>query len=456
MAVTSTRHILGSVLVVSALAVGGCGGASPPAGPSLRLPNPTVRAVTPTPLAIGAPVTSVTPNAVPQLPAPVPGALGYGPPPWVQPGMRLSYYGAAASIAQDYYTYVEDENGDWQDPKTGKRYRRTDHGSNGDPGQDMPTAAGEAYTQTDVLAIEGTDVVVSNSLYSIDLLSRQLALTPLGGSRTTGAAIDGGWVNPDLLRGLQTSGYGDQMILRGSYSLNGVTYDAVSFVGTASGAYQDSTYDLATGVLLATNTSTRGQDSPLHGPLDNPQGNVQLSLTRFVGVRQRSMPGMGAALPGWVTAMPTLTYSGTYTIVNALDPMNGRFTYPMELSISFGSGGRTWAPFTSQTVIQVAGFQPTQATGVSGPTGLYWYDPTALATLTPGQVIDDDAVTGARTSVESVSPGASGGVVGVVTAMNGVTVRAGYDRAGGCLVSLQVVQAVTYSTIDLQLTAGPG
>jgi hypothetical protein len=380
---------------------------------------------------------------VPAIPDPVAGASNVGPPDWVQAGTRLTYYGAAASVAQSYYTYVEDPAGTWEDPTTGKRYRRTD-----ESGEDMPTAAGEAYTQTDVLAVEGTDVVISTTLYSIDLLARQFTLTPMGGSRTAGTAVDGAWVNPAMLREIEASGAGDLMVLRGDYVLGDQSYRALSFVSDAPGAYHSSTYDTATGVLLATNSSTQGAGAPVHGPLDDPQGNVQLSNTRLAAVRQRSLPGMDAANPGWVATSAGLSYSGTVTTVNPLDPGSGPWVYPMSMAVRFGGGGRTWSAFTSHTVVNLGGTdQQTDAGGVTGSTGLYWYDPAALATFEPSQVLDDDPVTGARTQVESIGSG----IATLTTSMNGVDVRIGYDLASGAMVSLEIRQTVTGSTIRLTL-----
>jgi len=60
-------------------------------------------------------------------------------------------------------------------------------------------------------------------------------------------------------------------------------------------------------------------------------------------------------------------------------------------------------------------------------------------------------VTGARFSVESVAPGASGTLVTLATAMDGVTVLAGYDRDSGVVLTLEIVQTVTGGTIQLQL-----
>ncbi len=447
----SSPRALSACLLAIALATTACTGGSSPGQPPGGTPSGGLPA-TPAPASPqvpGAPAPAATPPTAAQVAPAIGDETGLGPPAWVQPGMRLTYYGAAASIAQSYYTYVEDETGDWEDPTTGKRYRRTNEGD--DP-QDMPTAAGEAFTQTDVLAVEGTDVVVSTTLYSIDLLARQFTLTPMGGSRQAGAVVDGAWVNPDALQQVMTTGYGGLLVLHGPYVLGDGTYDAISFVAQSEGAYQSSTYDLASGALLSTNSSTKGADSPIVGPNDNPQGNNQLSLTRLAGVRQRTLPGAGTPPPSWVSSGQQLVYSGTYTQVNPADPSAGPWVYPMQSTITFGEVGSTWAAFTSRSVIDVNGYeQPTDGAGVTGSTGLYWYDPATLAAMSPGDLIDEDPLTGARLSVESVDPAGSGARVMLTMAMDGVTVRTGYDRDSGVLVTLEIVQAVTGGTVQLSL-----
>jgi hypothetical protein len=453
------RRRLATYLTFVALSTGGCvsGGGSPtpvapaPSGGGQPLAS-LLRGATPQPSfapSFGQPASS-SPVVI-QLPAVTRQDAGVGPPAWVKPGTRLTFYGRAASIAQSYYTYVEDPEGDWEDPTTGKHYRRSDQGGDA---QDMPTAAGEAYTQTDVLAVEGNDVVISTTMYSIDLLARKLTLNPLGGSRVPGAVVDGAWINPDLLHQVVTTGYQGLLILRGPYLLGGTTYDAVSFIASDAG-YQSSTYDAATGKLLATNTSTQGAGSPVHGPLDNPQGNVEMSLTRFVSVRQLNSPAVTAPAPAWVASTPSLSYTGTFTQVNPVDPGAGSWVYPMQMTVALGDGGATWRSFTSHTSLDLNGSpQTTDAAGVTGGTGLYWYDPATLATLSPGDVIDEDPTTGARTSVVGVEPAGSGATVTLATDMSGVSARLGYDRDSGTLLTMEVAQAVTGATIRLQLASG--
>jgi hypothetical protein len=443
---TLARRIAGACLLNVVLATSACAAGATPS-PELETFVPVDGVPGPSPGA-----EALMPNGV-RVPAVASGDAGLGPPAWVQPGMRLTWYGAAASVAQSSYTYVEDPTGTWEDPATGKRYSRTD-----ESGEGMPTAAGEAYTETDVVAVEGSDVVLVNNMYSIDLLARQFVLNPLGGGRVPGTVVDGAWVNPVALQSVLATGYEGFQILRGEYVLGDNAYQAISFVSNGAGAYQASTFDTESGLLLRTNTSTEGAGSPVHGPLDNPQGNVQLSNTRLVGVRQRSLAGMNAPVPWWVAPGVQLVYTGSYTATNPLDPTSGPWVFPMETSVTFNEVGGTWASFASHTVTDVGGSQqPSDGTSVTGPNGLYWYDPDSLASMYVGEILDEDPVTGAQTSVESFGPGATETVVTIVTAANGVTVRLGYDLSTGVLVSLEIVQAVTGGTISLRLASGlPG
>jgi hypothetical protein len=315
----------------------------------------------------------------------------------------------------------------------------------------MPSAAGEAYTQTDILAVEPGNVVLAVTMYPIDLMTRQFGILPMGGYNGQSAAVNGAWVHPSLLADLVTSGYEDQMILRGPIALAGVQYEGVSFLYRGPGSWQDSTYDAATGVLLATNTRVEGQPSPVHGPLDDPQGNVQLSYTRLVSVRQVSVPGLGAPVPPWVAQARTLTYSGTVLIVNPMDP-SARFTYPVETTVTIDQVGSCWATFSSHSVIDYGQYQqPSDATGTTGPTGTYWYDPGSLASFQVGQVLDQDPVTGAQVTVQSADPG---GIVSLLTQMNGASLQLGYDSASGVLVSMLTTNNTTGITLQVQLVSG--
>lgn len=371
---------------------------------------------------------------------------GGGPPDWVAAGTRLTWYGEVASVATGYYTYVEDPDGDWEDPVTRKRYRRTDE-------EDMPTAAARAYSQTDVLAVEGDDVVINSTLWGIDLETGLLGLTPLWGGRLPGAAVDGAWIRADLLAGVQSGGTRDLQVLRGPYQLGDTAVDSVGFLDRAKGDYASTVFDAASGVLIASTGRYKATGSPVHGPLDLPEGNVLIVVTRFVSTRDRALPGLGAPNPAWVVPGVELRYSGSATYTNPFDPSGFSVTYPVEVTVTIDDAGTGWATYASQTATNLNGYvERSQSHGATGSTGLYWYDPAALAQLSTGDVLDVDPTTGARLTVDSA--GAPGmGAVKMRTELPGVTVVATYDPDRGILTGLTIEQALTFATVELQLTS---
>jgi hypothetical protein len=290
-----------------------------------------------------------------------------GPPPWVKAGTRLTFYSAAASVAQSRFAWVEDPEGTWEDPVTGTRYRRTD-----ESGEGVTTASGDGFAQIDVLAVDGTDVVLSLNLYGIDRSTNTFIPGLSTGAKAAGAEIDGTWINPARLAELQEVRANGLLVLRGRYPLNGTTYDAISFALTTPGAYQQYTYDTSSGVLLSATSRTDSPPSPVTSPTEAPpQGNQQLTVTFFAGIRQRTMPGAGGANPEWVARSPRLDYTGAYHWTNPVDPSSGAFNSSMAMAVSLRSGGATWASYTAHTTVPELG-SASDGSGVTGPTGLYW------------------------------------------------------------------------------------
>jgi hypothetical protein len=385
------------------------------------------------------------------VPTPTPGIGNQGPPAWIQPGTRITFYAAAASVAQSRFAWIEDPDGDWQDPKTGRHYRRTD-----ESGEGQGTASGDGLTQIDVLAVEGRDVVLSSALYGIDRVNNQFVVVPGSGAKVPGASVDGAWIHPDVLAGLQNADLGGLLVLRGPYRLGDVTYQAVSFVNPTPGAYQSYTYDTATGLLVAATTSTAGPTSPVTAFNEPPpQGNTQLTITRLAGVRQRSIPGLNGTNPEWVARTAGLSYAGTYNFTNPVDPSSANFSYPMRLDIALGPGGRSWSAYTSRTEIQIPGGQPSQGSGVTGTTGVYWVDPRALAGLREGALLDRDPLTNERDTVVSVDAGPNGGTLTVAAQLPGLETVATYDATTGVLVQYRLHEASGGITIRLDLQRMP-
>jgi hypothetical protein len=371
-----------------------------------------------------------------------PRVSGGAPPDWVKPGLRLSWYGEAASVQTSYYTYVEDENGDWEDPITHKRYRQTDE-------DEMPTAAGRAFTQSDVIAVDGDDVIMDTTMFNIDIETGHVSLTPLWGGRYAGAAVDGAWVRPDLLATVASGGTTDLQVLRGPYKLWDRDVDSVAFLNRGEGSYASTVFDSTTGALVASTARVKGAGSPVHGPVDLPEGNVLIAWTRLAGVRQREAPGLGDALPDWVHRGLVLRYSGTVTIANPYDTSGSTFNYPVDVTVTLDDAGANWAAYSSSTAVDYGGghVDTSQAIGATGAVGQYWYVPSGLAHLAAGDVLDEDPLTGARQTVDAVGSG----VVTVRTKLSGATVVASYDAVSGAMTKLTLEQGV--GTTQLQLAS---
>ncbi len=414
-------------------------------------PLPTIRLAAPVGTGI-----NLAPPPLGGAPAQPPGgAAGSGAvPDWVRPGVRLSWYAAAASVAQSRYAWVEDPSGPWEDPKTGKHYRRTDEvGGEGQPG-----ASGDGISQIDILAVEGPDVVLTSNLYGFDRSTGQQRFTwaPGPGAKVSGRIVDGAWVHPAVLAQLLGQDIGGLLILRGPYAVAGKTYSAISFVANSGSAYTSYTYDLETGILLAATTSTAGATSPFSAPGENaPIGNTQLTITRFLGVRDRGLPGTGAENPSWIARGGMLSYAGSYAWTNPVDPSSGAAQFPMQYQVTFGQGGRTWLPYTTHSVVQGAlGEQPSQSS-VAGATGRFWWDAAALTAMQQGQVLDRDPITGEEVVVAAVGPGGRGTIVTIDDAIPGVFQRASYDASGGQMLAYDIQVASSGTSVHLEWQAGP-
>jgi hypothetical protein len=383
------------------------------------------------------------------------GSLDVGtvpPPSWVQPGARVTFYSAAIAVTQSRCQLIEDPAGPWQDPVTGKHYRST-----GDSGDSLSGASGDGVSQVDVVAVEGNDVVLSLTLFGIDRATGTLSVLPGAGTKVPGGAIDGLWIAPPRLAQLQTGSLGGLTVLHGDYPLNGTTYHAVSIVDPTPGACSSQTFDTATGVLLASTTNTAGATSPVQLPgQDATQGASQLTISRFVSIRQMTTPGIGSDAPAWVAGNSGLSYSGEYRWTNPVDPSSGSLSYPMTAQTTFTASGPAWATYGLRTQVQLpGGGTPGDSSGVSSGTGPYWWDPVALAGFSAGQVLDTDPVTTMTVSVKGVGQGLAGPVVTITSQIPGTTGLATYDVGTGVLVGQAIAVASSGVTVQLGLQQMP-
>lgn len=369
------------------------------------------------------------------------------PPAWVTPGTRVSFYTAGASIANASKQWEQDPNGAWEDPTTGERYSQID----------TPTASGEGIFQADVVGVAETTVGLQWILHGLDRWAARFFGGLTGGATDPGAAAEEIWVHPDLLARLPETDVGALKILRGPYVLEGTTYQAIAIANMDPAAYSSWIYDTESGLLLSGTTRTQGRASPVYAEGEDPlPANTQITLIRLLGVRQRDDTALSAAPPAWARPGTQLTWSGTWTFVNPFDPMGAPLVYPASMGVEFGAGGPTWLEYGTQLLVDFSGIPNlTTASGVAGGNGPYWIDPGVLAYAAPGQLIDEDPITGQRVTIEAVGPGPNGEAVTIASAMPGITSRATYDVATGVLLTTTRTEDASGITIDLALDALP-
>ena len=390
------------------------------------------------------PVTPVTAHGVVE---PVAG----GPPSWVVAGTRVTHHYSVATLAAGTYELVEDPNGPLQDPVTGKRYRESyTSGAQAAPAAGTGTGSGDGFLEVTVAAVEGNDVVLSRTSFANDPFSGGRLIGPTTPERVAGDQVGLAWIRPDLLATMKTGDLGRVLVLRGEVTVAGKAYQAVSLVDPTAGAYSFFAYDSVTGVMLFSALRMAA--------VDGAPAPAQMSLTELRGVRQLATPGLGAAVPGWLAQGAELAYAGTHEFVlSPLDPMNSTQTSTVSWRTKFTQVGATWALYESSgTVTSTLGATTELAgAGAIGGTGPYWWDPTALAGMTAGQVLDTDPHTGYTLTVREVTQATAGPVVVIAGAMPGLQAETRYDTATGVMVGQTVAIESTGTTIRLELQQMP-
>lgn len=369
------------------------------------------------------------------------------PPEWVAPGTRVTFYAAGASIANASKQWQKDPNGAWEDPATGERWGRTD----------TPTASGEGVFQADVVGVDGTSVGLQWVLYGYDRFAERLYGGLTGGATDPGAAAEEIWVHPELLHRLPETDAGELKILRGEYDLEGVTYDAIAVANLDPTAYSSWIYDTDTGLLLSGTTRTQGRAAPVYAEGEDPlPANTQITLIRFLGVRQRDAAGLETAPPEWAQPGAALEFSGSWIFVNPYDPMGPPAVYPAWLGVGFESGGPSWLEYGTEMLVDFAGLPDvTAATGVAAGAGPYWIDPATLSFAQEGQVIDEDPITGEVVTVEWIGPGPAGDAVTIASQLPGISSQATYDVGTGVLLGVERTEESSGITTQLSLESLP-
>ncbi len=381
--------------------------------------------------------------------APAPVAADAPPlPPWLRPGLRLTWYVGSASIPGSRQGLVPDDKGDWVDPVTGQKYGE----------QEFPSTGGAGYLQLTVAAADPRTVAADSRMFLLmDPAAGRVTASTLGAVFGNGDALGEYWVHPARLAALPDSTGGGTIVRRVKYPLRGRVYNAIVSQTTSGAATYRNTFDLDSGLLLVQSTAT-----PLKAQIvANPNGTssmgaqgTTITSTILVDARALGVPWREGPRPEWIANGTRLEYQGTYTISVPGAPS---FPQAYAAALAFGVPGAGWAPAKMWTRLGsiVPGGAPMdgeceRAIGSAMTTPL-WISPAALRDLPAGRVVDEDPVTRFRTTFAGVQ-GASAVLVeeGPFDRLQYV-----YDLASGLCTAIvsQNRNGVGTTTIEVRLVS---
>ena len=162
------------------------------------------------------------------------------------PGARLVWYGETASIPGAGRQLEPDANGQWVDKRTGDRYSEFE----------TPGAAAGGFVVLDLLSRESGALV----LWMTALLARDgkasgfIDANGLFGTKS----IADYWIAPAELAGIGEANTESLRILRVPYVAGGRSYNAIRIQSHSGSGSSQRTYDLASGVCLASGTTAVG------------------------------------------------------------------------------------------------------------------------------------------------------------------------------------------------------
>lgn len=355
--------------------------------------------------------------------------------PAVQSGMRMTFYSSSASVRGSRQQAVLKPNCD-----PSKEQCWTDSSGRTIGLDDVPTASGQGYTIIDVLYLDAQTCLMRYTSYTLDPTDGRIATAAVGAELSTGGTCSDFYVNPTTLQQMQPQSTSTLRVMRGPYTLGNITVDAVMIAqGTGSG-YMNSSYDSATGLLVVASSRSQGADIPTitNSTLHAGAGNTMLTYTQLLNARAMAGIGIVEQLPAYVLDTNRLLYD--CSMITSV-PGAGAMETPCRLEVRVGQRNPLWALTSAvqSTPNPITGIADTaESTNVLAATGHggYFASPALLARLQQGSVLDQDPVTGVRTSVGGVDARS----VTIFEEGNGERRAFVYDPSSGWLLQYVVEQ----------------
>ncbi|MFP4056397.1 MAG: hypothetical protein ACLF0G_05975 [Candidatus Brocadiia bacterium] len=363
-----------------------------------------------------------------------PDAGAMGPPAWVKPGVRLTYYAATASVPHGRYVYrrSEDGRGQWQDAQ-GRRYIR----------EEAIGASGHGYNQLNVVALSEKAVAIEARMYTFlnyDGPPKILSLNAIIGLPAVGGDF---WVHPRLLARLGERDTPEITVLRMPFKRKGKTYQALAIRGIGKGKDVEFVYDLATGILLHSHFAT----DPAAGT------RTVLSHCYLEAVRPVQVPWADAPAPAWTRQVGVLRYKGTYVGAGSgVMPVS----IPASLELRVLRRGKGWLQYRQRAQFGVpprASRAEFRRAAGNAQWGGPWLPPQGLGGLREGQVLDRDPLTKVTVSVTGLGAGPSGDRVVRIAEVGPVhRIEYTYHATSGRLLGYVEKDSAMGQTISFHLT----
>lgn len=362
-------------------------------------------------------------------------------PDWMKPGMRVSWYMSSASIPGARAVLTPDPEGNWVDPQ-GNRFSS----------QNTASSSGQGILQSTITNMGRDSCTSAAKNWLLDPTSN--SCTSIGSMAVVVNFNEGSemWQSPAKLATLRDVPTGDVRIMHMDYPLDGRTYHAVRIQTKVQGGWTQNTYDTATGLLIVGSTALQGGPVQVAGPngtATTSDGVMNLSYTKFVGVREVKVPWMNSEAPQQVRGLRQISFKG----VQANEVQNaGGVKWPMTMDWTINRFDPTLCLARVAISIDYGNGAPNQP-GVSDraiPVSEVWIDPQILQQLRPNQVLDEDPVTKSRLWVANVQNGqiSIGSQTATETAIGIYDLRTGLVAGG----MLQTKNGIGTTTIQLQVT----
>ena len=356
-----------------------------------------------------------------------------------QRGMRLVWGGAAASIPGSSEYLEPDPNGNWVNKRTGERNRQGETAG----------AAGAGFVVADILAADRNGFLVWFTSLLIPLEGGGATRFIESNGAAPGAQnIADYWVAPAYLATLADRNDAGMRVLHMPYTLDGRTYRAVRIQSQTGNGWTQNTYDVDSGVLLFASTTVQGGPVRTLDPgnqIGTGAGNTLVTYTKFVAVRNTSLPGPGAIYPDSVGRLHSITYSGSRTYI-----MPGQQTQPFPFQLRYDVLSNAGSYLDVRASISGAPGSQDRVLP-AGVIGSLWMSPESLARFNAGQTLDQDPSTG----VQTVALGRQDNVALIALQTRLARQTFGYDLRSGLLVRGELRQQIGIVTdvLTYQLTA---